>query len=98
MSASNSTPSATKQKASVIENICAILQADLGLKNYEAETLAERLNEPNFYEFWFSGDKSGSIKVYLDQRGLPYVTDQYNTVNLKKLIPAVNAKIQALFF
>lgn len=73
-----------------------VLQSELDLRDYEAEQLRYALNRPNFYEFWFSG-RGSSLKVYLNNSGVPFVHDQHNARALLSVVRDVNAKLAALF-
>jgi hypothetical protein len=87
----------TARKDELIRKTLSILQADLSLKDYEAEELRRDLNRDNFSEFWFPGTFGGSLKVFLDGRGTPFVYDQYQNMKLVEQITETNAKLRALF-
>lgn len=87
----------TARKDELIRKTLSILQADVNLKDYEAEELRRGLNRENFSEFWFPGTFGGSLKVFLDGRGVPFVYDQYQNMKLVQQITETNARLRALF-
>lgn len=80
-------------RSKLASDITDLISERFGLFDHEKASLLESLQEPNFFEHWFSGRPSGSFKVYLTGAGVPYVSDQYQVKSNDKKVTDVNFRI-----
>lgn len=73
-------------------DVATIVSEQFQLHSYETDELRADIVRPNFFWFWFTGEQSGSFKLYFDGTHY-YVVDQDDKNKHQALVDAGNAVI-----